>query len=343
MGRSQSSVVILRGLPGVGKTSVAVALRERLTPCVRLNVDTLRYFVSPRQLTGDQLLAAKLAAARMAVEYARLGTHAIIDSVFASSSTLAAVRTAIADAGVESIVFTLTAAVETVATRNVSRSSFTRQPPERVRELASTWMTAGIEIETDGKVEEEVADEIVHHLERLRLLNESLRPVPVTSLVVIRHASPILSPNVGAPRSLSEEGIGESILVAGAAVGLTPSALLCTDDEPSVETARAIGEAVGIQAEAAGTSSSIVAQMLESRDRIPPLFLRAVGLPPSVLLVSTLAAHNAIVGRSLGVGENSGLAIDYGCMTVIDIENGGNSTRVRTLNCRQPRPTWVPN
>ena len=75
-------VIILRGAPGVGKTSTTLLLREKLAPAARISVDTLRYFVSPKKLTAEQLRVAKLNSAKLAVGYAESGISSIIESVF---------------------------------------------------------------------------------------------------------------------------------------------------------------------------------------------------------------------------------------------------------------------
>src|SRR5882757_75318 len=79
---SKPVVIILRGPPGTGKTTSALLLRDRLAPAVRLSIDTLRYFAYPRLLNNKYLRAAKVAAARMAVDYAAIGLSSILESVF---------------------------------------------------------------------------------------------------------------------------------------------------------------------------------------------------------------------------------------------------------------------
>ncbi|MGL5262998.1 MAG: hypothetical protein ACRDAI_00215, partial [Candidatus Rhabdochlamydia sp.] len=44
-------ILILRGPPASGKTSVSLILRHKLSPAVRLSIDVLRYLVTPRDFS----------------------------------------------------------------------------------------------------------------------------------------------------------------------------------------------------------------------------------------------------------------------------------------------------
>jgi predicted kinase len=76
-------VILVRGLPGVGKSTVADMLRARLAPAVRVNEDTIRYLALPRDFTDVTVIRAQFACADLAKSYALSGAAAIIDGVMA--------------------------------------------------------------------------------------------------------------------------------------------------------------------------------------------------------------------------------------------------------------------
>ena len=161
-------VVILRGISGTGKTSVSLLLRERLQPAARLSVDTFRYFVYPRKLSTDQLRVAKLNAAYCAVQYCKHDMCSIIESVFESEQQLNEIHEIFKKDAIPYFTFTLYASLETILERNFSRDSFYRQAEKRVVDLYSSYnFDLGININTENKIIEEVADNILEHLQAI--------------------------------------------------------------------------------------------------------------------------------------------------------------------------------
>lgn len=114
-------VIILRGLPGVGKTSTSLVLKEKLAPAAGISIDVLRSFVTPRLLIPDHLRVAKLTAAHMAAGYAEVGTSSIIDSVFEDERVLDEMQNIIEEARLTAHVFTLRANLGQTLDRNLAR------------------------------------------------------------------------------------------------------------------------------------------------------------------------------------------------------------------------------
>ncbi len=179
MTRIRPVAVILRGPPGAGKTTTALLLRERLAPAARLSVDTLRYFAYPRNLDHKYLRAAKIAGARMAVDYAAAGLSSILESVFLDDAILSEVCEVLRRGNVDHYIFSLRSPLEEVLTRDSNRDEFYRQGHQNVKDIYESFEWVGTVIETQNKVEEEVVSEILEKLELLRL--HSNNNCPATS------------------------------------------------------------------------------------------------------------------------------------------------------------------
>lgn len=179
-----SGIVILRAPPGCGKTSVSFALQTRWKPAFRASVDTVRYFMQPRERTSNQLWTAKLGILDCSLNYARQGIPSIIESVFQDVSIVDALMWKAKAAGVDCKVFTLSAKLETLLERNSARDSYYVQSDTRIRELYESYdWSHGQRITTDGKIVEEVAEEI----EEACFSQPGPQPVAFRHLIFARH------------------------------------------------------------------------------------------------------------------------------------------------------------
>lgn len=162
---SRAKVVLLRGLPGIGKTTVAAMLRERTVPSVRVSVDTVRYFAAPRDLSEKTIEAAERAAAALAMSYAGDGFTAFVEGVFANLDTVNAITGELHSAGIEVSVVTLSGSLEDALARNAARHPSIQLDPERIRWLHAQFDDAhGHVIDTSNRVAEEIAEFVEEQL-----------------------------------------------------------------------------------------------------------------------------------------------------------------------------------
>ena len=62
---SARMAILLRGLPGSGKTTTAALLRDALSPSVRVSDDSVRYMAHPRDFTALTLEASERACIKL--------------------------------------------------------------------------------------------------------------------------------------------------------------------------------------------------------------------------------------------------------------------------------------
>lgn len=162
----QPTIVILRGPPASGKTSVSLVLREKLQPVARINIDSMRYMVTPRNFSPKFLRAIKLNSARLAVGYAQEGISSVIDSAFTDPQIVSKMCQIIENAGFEPMVFTLVPDVNILLDRNLNQELFERADPERLKQIISTYnWDVGTKITVKDREIEEVAADIYMHIE----------------------------------------------------------------------------------------------------------------------------------------------------------------------------------
>jgi broad specificity phosphatase PhoE/predicted kinase len=249
MGTDSGLVVILRGLPGVGKSTVANLLRDRLSPAVRINEDTVRYLALPRDLTTEGVVRAQMACADLAKAYATSGAAAIIDGVLSDHSVVEAMLGRLRASGLQCRIITITAGLEDLLRRNAARDAFVRLPDERIRELFNRYdSNIGEVVTTEGIVPEETADNI------LLLLGDSTPPAPPPSGLVmfLRHGAANIHvdsyPNhdvVG----LSDDGRTQVLAVREGIARLAPTALVSSPMPRAMQTARLLNEVLGLDVE----------------------------------------------------------------------------------------------
>lgn len=159
-------IIILRGPPASGKTSVSLVLRDQLTPAARLSIDVLRYLVTPRNLSTELLRAIKINAANVAVSFAQQGISSIIESTFVSKEIIDEMCAMICSHGFSPNVFTLIIDEETTLSQNLQRELYYQMDQARIKELYQNYnWNIGKKIYVKSKEIEEVAADIRMHLE----------------------------------------------------------------------------------------------------------------------------------------------------------------------------------
>jgi broad specificity phosphatase PhoE/predicted kinase len=185
-------LIILRGLPGVGKTTVSAVLRDRLAPAVRVSVDTIRYLAWPRDLSLDTISKAEIAATDLAISYVQQGATAIVEGVMADRTVLDTMAGQARSAGLRPVVVTLGACLDDILQRNAARDRYLRLPVERIHHLFERFdQGIGERIATEELSAEETADNIIQHLRGL-----ASRANPRNRLVIVmRHGAADVDPD----------------------------------------------------------------------------------------------------------------------------------------------------
>ncbi|MGI9001653.1 MAG: histidine phosphatase family protein [Pseudonocardia sp.] len=249
MGTDTGLVVLLRGLPGVGKSTVANLLRDRLAPAVRVNEDTVRYLALPRDLTDETVVRAQLACADLARAYAVTGANAIIDGVLGDRAVVEAMVGRLRASGLRCRVITVTTGLDDLRRRNAARDTLVRLPDDRIVKLFAGYdENVGERIATDGIVAEETADNIV------QLLDNEPPPAhrPRGLLLFLRHGAAQVPPDRypnHAVTGLSDAGRAQVLAAREAVARLAPTAVVSSPLPRALETAHLLDEVLGLGVE----------------------------------------------------------------------------------------------
>lgn len=157
-------IVVLRGLPGVGKTTVSALLAVALEPAVRASTDTIRYLARPRDLSPSTIGLAERAAIELSLVYASAGYTALVDGVFADPEVIDALNERLTGEGIPVLWFSLVSSIDHALARNGSRAWFMQTAPDRIRTIAGSYTVHGSVVHTDDRVAEDVAEEIVERI-----------------------------------------------------------------------------------------------------------------------------------------------------------------------------------
>ncbi|WP_197289668.1 histidine phosphatase family protein [Saccharothrix sp. NRRL B-16348] len=157
--------VLIRGLPGTGKTTTAALLRDALPPSVRVSNDSVRYMAHPRDFTAFTLEASELACLDLALSYCDSGFLPIVDGVFEDVDFLAGQALRFERRGYQLITISLAAEVDDLLHRNLLRDPLQRMDEARIHQLHSAFRPVGVSLGICGKLPEEVCDDVLDIIE----------------------------------------------------------------------------------------------------------------------------------------------------------------------------------
>ena len=242
---SARMAILLRGLPGSGKTTTAALLRDALSPSVRVSDDSVRYMAHPRDFTALTLEASERACMELALSYCDSGFLPIIDGVFMDAGFLIHQVLRFRRYGYQLIVISLVADISDLINRNLSRDPFAQMDEKRIRELHSTFSPAGFPLGIRDKLPEEVRDDILTIVESQETAGQAGSRKDEVDLLFLRHGTPE-SPQ-GTPGAfetpLSPQGRGEALAARTAVRRFAPDVVFSSDSACVLETARlACGE-----------------------------------------------------------------------------------------------------
>lgn len=237
-------IIILRGPPASGKTSVSLILRDKFAPAARISIDVLRYLVTPRNFSIELLRTIKLNAAILAASYAQQGISSIIESAFTSKEILDEMFMILHSYGFTPIVFTLVIDEETVLSQNLQRELYYQTDQDRLKHLYQSYnWDIGEKISVKGKEIEEVAADICMHLENISQTEKPIKPNEENDCFVLflrhgqapNHAHIFLSDE---ERKLSSLGEYQAISISSAINLFNPDFIFCSPYLRTVMTAQ---------------------------------------------------------------------------------------------------------
>ncbi|QQQ79205.1 histidine phosphatase family protein [Saccharothrix sp. 6-C] len=334
--------VLIRGLPGTGKTTTTALLRDALPPSVRVSNDSVRYMAHPRDFTAFTLEASELACLDLALSYCDSGFLPVVDGVFEDVDFLAGQAVRFDRRGHRLVTVSLAADLEDLLHRNRLRDPFQRMDEDRVRRLHAAFRPAGVSLDIRGKLPEEVCDDVLDVIGRDRTDGP---PTGVgdheVDVLFLRHgergrphgADPV---EVG----LSARGRAEAGAAAAAVRRFAPDVVLSSDSAPDRETVRLATAGLDVTAERAEALRDRVPPGAPDespeavRDRVWSFFdeLPARHGGKRVLVVGHAGPHSWLVARALGVDRPGvgRLRWDTGCFSRFTLSAG--QTRLETMN-----------
>lgn len=182
----QGNIILLRGPSGIGKSTIAMLLRERCIPAIRLDFDSLRYLTTPRFISVKHQQLAELGALDMLIRYARAGFNVVCDSVFQDENILYQAVEKIAHYRIPIQIFSLHAECDELLQRSRDQDHFSRMQEERVISPHENcnWKTGKV-VETSGRLPEEIVDVIFNFIREAK--HDSCFQKTSTRLIFIRH------------------------------------------------------------------------------------------------------------------------------------------------------------
>ncbi|MFD7668418.1 histidine phosphatase family protein [Streptomyces sp. NPDC059788] len=242
-----SIALLLRGLPGTGKTTTAALLRNALVPSVRVSNDSVRYMAQPRDFSDFTLKASEAACVDLAVSYLDSGFTAVIDGVYEDIDFLAAQELRLRRKGLRLVTITLRASVEDLLIRNDARDPLARMEEGRIKELHASFQPFGTVLDVGDKQPEEVADDVLDLLDLIPA--DAPAPYSGTELLYLRHGAPEYPSDVYPDpyvMGLSRTGRTEALAARAAVRRFAPDAVYTSDFRRAYETAETAAGDLGI-------------------------------------------------------------------------------------------------
>ncbi len=242
------TALVLRGLPGAGKTTTAALLRNALVPSVRVSNDSVRYMAQPRDFSGFTIKASELACMDLAISYLGSGFTPVIDGVFNDLDFMAEQRLRFRRKGLRLVTITLRATLGELLTRNSLRDPLTRMDDDRIRLLHDEFELIGIPLDIEDKLPEEVADCVLELLEEAAKDDEAPAPRTGTEVLFLRHGAPDYPPGLYPDpyaMGLSPDGRAEAVAARAAVERFAPDAVYTSDFQRAHETAALAAGSLG--------------------------------------------------------------------------------------------------
>ncbi|MER5266374.1 histidine phosphatase family protein [Actinosynnema sp. NPDC002837] len=335
--------VLIRGLPGTGKTTTAALLRDALPPSVRVSNDSVRYMAHPRDFTAFTLGASELACLDLALSYCDSGFLPVVDGVFEDVDFLAGQALRFERRGYQLITISLTADVADLLHRNLLRDPLQRMDEARIHQLHSAFRPVGVPLEIRGKLPEEVCDDVLDIIELERTEGPSVEVGGhEVDLLFLRHGEPD-HPREGHPdpfgTGLSAHGRAEAWAAGAAVRRFVPDVVFSSDFAVAWDTARLATAGLDVTVE----RSEALREPVLNGDlvEVAPDAARALAffddLPARyggkrVLVVGHAGPHSWLVGRALGADLEGvrRLRWDTGCFSRFTLS--AEETRVEAVN-----------
>lgn len=242
-------IFILRGPPGVGKTTIAQEIQRRLTPCAHFPVDAIRDFALPRTFDPEVLQAAKLSAFDMALRYADRGYSSVIESVFEDPAQVDELVYRAKSMEIPVSLFTLRAPLELLNSRNGTRRVQDKMPAERIRSLCAHYVwKVGAVIEVFRRTVDEISNEIICRGAQDALTGACFNAAGTKLCLFMRHGAyhrtdRYLTPDEG---SLSQEGIAQVKQVVDIVRRFRPERLVASNFRRCLDTAALLSPALNL-------------------------------------------------------------------------------------------------
>lgn len=247
---THTTALLLRGLPGTGKTTTAALMRDLLSPAVRVSDDSVRYMARPRDFTSFTLEASERACLDLALSYCDSGFNPIIDGVFEDTELLQSQVLQFQRRGHNLVVISLIADKADLIARNNSRDPFQRMEEGRLTELHEQFVPEGHPIGIRGKMPEEVCDDILDVLDESGLTRTDQVASPdEVDVLFLRHGLPeypgdTYPDHVAMP--LSAVGRAEALAVRAAVRRFRPDVVISSDFARAKETAELATRRTGL-------------------------------------------------------------------------------------------------